>query len=49
MLERIQSKLAHILSRPQSIQMSKDVLDRISAVIQTAEQREGAFAFEKAG
>ena len=49
MLKRIQSKLAHILSRPQSIQMSKDVLDRISAVIQAAEQREGAFAFEKTG
>ena len=49
MLKRIQSKLAHIFSRPQSIQMSKDVLDRISAVIQAAEQREGAFAFEKTG
>jgi trimethylamine--corrinoid protein Co-methyltransferase len=49
MLERIQSKLAHILSQPPSIQMSKDVLGRISTVIQAAEQRERVFVLEKTG
>ena len=47
MLERIQSKLAHILSRPPSIQMSKEALSRISTVIQAVEQREGAFILIK--
>ena len=49
MLDRIQSKLADILSRPPSIQLDSEVLDRISAIIQAAEQREGAFVFEKTG
>jgi trimethylamine:corrinoid methyltransferase-like protein len=49
MLDRIQNKLADILSQPPSIQLSNEVLDRISAVIQAAEQREGAFVFEKTG
>ena len=49
MLDRIQSKLADILSRPPSIQLASEVLDRISAIIQAAEQREGAFVFEKTG
>ena len=49
MLDRIQKKLANILSRPPSIHLTGDVLDRISAVIQSAEQREGPFVFEKTG
>jgi trimethylamine--corrinoid protein Co-methyltransferase len=49
MLDRIQSKLAGILSRPPSIQLASEVLDRISAIIRAAEQREGAFVFEKTG
>lgn len=47
MLDRIQSKLTNILSQPPSVQLSNEVLDRISAVIQAAEQREGAFVFER--
>ena len=49
MLERIQSKLAYILSQPPSIQMPKEILDRISTVIKEAEQREEAFMLEKTG
>ncbi len=49
MLDRVQKKLADILSRPPSIQLSSEVLDRISGVIQAAEQRESAFVFEKTG
>jgi trimethylamine--corrinoid protein Co-methyltransferase len=49
MLDRIQKKLASILSRPVSIQLSREVLDRISAVIQAAEKREEAFIFKKIG
>ncbi len=49
MLERVQKKLAEILSRPPSIQLSADVLDRISEIIKAAEQREAAFVFEKTG
>ncbi len=49
MLDRIQSKLTDILSRPPSIQLSSEVLDRISAVIQAAEKREGTFVFERTG
>lgn len=49
MLDRVQKKLADILSRPPSIQLSSEVLDRISGVIQGAEQRESAFVFEKTG
>jgi trimethylamine--corrinoid protein Co-methyltransferase len=49
MLDRVQKKLAEILSRPPSIQLSGDVLDRISGIIKEAEQREAAFVFEKTG
>lgn len=49
MLDRIQSKLTVILSRPPSIQLSNEVLDRISVIIQAAEKREGTFVFEKTG
>ncbi len=49
MLDRIQSKLTDILSRPPSIQLSSEVLDHISAVIQAAEKREGTFVFERTG
>ena len=49
MLDRIHSKLTDILSRPPSIQLSNEVLDRISAVIQAAEKREGTFVFERTG
>ncbi len=49
MLERVQEKLADILSQPPSIQLSSDVLDRISGIIQAAEQREGIFLFENTG
>ncbi len=49
MLDRIQSKLTDILSRPPSIQLSNEVLDRISAVIQAAEKREGTFVFKRTG
>jgi len=49
MLDRVQKKLAEILSRPSSIQLSGDVLDRISAIIKAAEQREASFVYEKTG
>ena len=49
MLDRIQKKLHSILSSPSSTQLSREVLDRISAVIQTAEKREGALVFKKTG
>jgi len=49
MLNRVQKKLAEILSRPPSIRLSGDVLDRISAIIKAAEKREAALVFEKTG
>ena len=47
MLDRIRSKLADILIRPPSIQLSHDVLEDISAVLRAAEQREGSFVRDK--
>jgi len=47
MLDRIQKKLLGILSSPSSTTLSREVLDRISEVIQTAEKREGAFVLKR--
>jgi trimethylamine:corrinoid methyltransferase-like protein len=49
MLERVQKKLADILSHPPPIQLSRDTHDRISAIVQAAEQRESIFRFENTG
>lgn len=49
MLERVQKKLADILSHPPPIQVSRDTHDRISAIVQAAEQRESIFRFENTG
>jgi len=49
MLERIRKKLSEILAKPNSVQLSAAVLDRIDRIIERAENRANTHRFEKTG